>query len=197
MQRVCMLEDDAKELYKNLMQTKSDAGFLHLVGDVDKEISFCNFRLGRLLFPVDGRWYIAVINKMPDEVSKTIGSSFSLAQIHFLKTVLEAIAMETDVEDGVGSIGSVTASNLNFSQTQALQATQAELGSQGASQQLRLSVSEKDALLPRLVEEHWLATDPNNIGRYCIGVRSFLELKDYLLSLELPEDTRTAWERFL
>ncbi len=41
---------------------------------------------------------------------------------------------------------------------------------QGASQQLKLSVSEKDALLPRLVEEHWLAADPNNIGRYCIGV---------------------------
>ncbi len=43
---------------------------------------------------------------------------------------------------------------------------------QGASQQLKLSVSEKDALLPRLVQEHWLAADPNNIGRYCIGVCS-------------------------
>jgi hypothetical protein len=28
-------------------------------------------------------------------------------------------------------------------------------------------------------------------------VRSFMELKDFLLSLELPEDTRAAWERFL
>jgi hypothetical protein len=28
-------------------------------------------------------------------------------------------------------------------------------------------------------------------------VRSFLELKDFLLSLELPPDTRRAWERFL
>ncbi len=43
---------------------------------------------------------------------------------------LEAIAMDADAEDGVGSVGSVTASNLNFSQTQAFQATQAELGSQ-------------------------------------------------------------------
>lgn len=43
---------------------------------------------------------------------------------------LEAIAMDADAEDGVGSIGSVTASNLNFSQTQAFQATQAEQGSQ-------------------------------------------------------------------
>ena len=43
---------------------------------------------------------------------------------------LEAIALDADAEDGVGSIGSVTASNLNFSQTQAFQATQAEAGSQ-------------------------------------------------------------------
>ena len=89
MQRVCMLEDDAKELYKNLMQTKNgeepfptykggreyyalkwlayhsrglrfsgiplsdaDAGYPNLVGEIEKEVSFCNFRLGRLLFPV-------------------------------------------------------------------------------------------------------------------------------------------------
>jgi hypothetical protein len=28
-------------------------------------------------------------------------------------------------------------------------------------------------------------------------VRSFLELKEWLLSLELPEATRAAWEKFL
>ncbi len=28
-------------------------------------------------------------------------------------------------------------------------------------------------------------------------VRSFLELKEFLLSLELPDDTRAAWEKFL
>ena len=42
------------------------------------------------IFPVqlDSKWYIAVINKMPDEVAKTLGSSFTLAQVHFLKTVV-------------------------------------------------------------------------------------------------------------
>lgn len=30
-----------------------------------------------------------------------------------------------------------------------------------------------------------------------LQVRSFLELKGFLLSLDLPEETRTAWERFL
>ncbi|EIE23274.1 hypothetical protein COCSUDRAFT_63630 [Coccomyxa subellipsoidea C-169] len=146
---------------------------------------------------LDGKWYIAVINKLPDEVSKTLGSSLSLAQVQFLKTVLEAIAMDQDAEDGVGSVGAVQASNLNFTQTQAFQATQAEGGSQASSQQLKLSMVEKEALLPRLVEEHWLAPSPHRMGYYSIGVRSFLELKDYLLSLELPEETRTAWEKFL
>ncbi|KAK9903368.1 hypothetical protein WJX75_003930 [Coccomyxa subellipsoidea] len=192
-----MLEDDAKELYKNLMQSKNDTGYLNLVGEIDKEISFCNFRLGRLIFPLDSKWYIAVINKMPDEVAKTLGSSFTLAQVHFLKTVLEAIAMDADAEDGIGSVGAVQTSNLNFSQTQTFQATQGTGGSQAASQQLKLSMVEKEALLPRLVEEHWLAPNPDRMGYYSIGVRSFLELKDYLLSLELPDETRAAWERFL
>ncbi len=39
---------------------------------------------------LDGKWYIAVINKLPDEVSKTLGSSFSLAQVQFLKTVVRS-----------------------------------------------------------------------------------------------------------
>lgn len=30
-----------------------------------------------------------------------------------------------------------------------------------------------------------------------LQVRSFLELKDSLLSMELPQDTRQAWVRFL
>ena len=30
-----------------------------------------------------------------------------------------------------------------------------------------------------------------------LQVRSFLELKDFLLGLELPADTRQAWDRFL
>lgn len=45
---------------------------------------------------------------------------------------------------------------------------------QAASQQLKLSMVEKEALLPRLVEEHWLAPNPDRMGYYSIGVRSHL-----------------------
>lgn len=41
-----------------------------------------------MFLQLDGKWYIAVINKLPDEVSKTLGSSLSLAQIHYLKSVV-------------------------------------------------------------------------------------------------------------
>lgn len=34
-------------------------------------------------------------------------------------------------------------------------------------------------------------------GVWVLQVRSFLELRDFLLGLELPADTRQAWERFL
>lgn len=48
----------------------------------------------------------------------------------FTAAQLEAVAMDADAEDGIGSVGAVQASNLNFSQTQAFQATQREGGSQ-------------------------------------------------------------------
>ena len=38
--------------------------------------------------------------------------------------------MDADAVGGIGSVGAVQASNLNFSQTQAFHATQAEGGSQ-------------------------------------------------------------------
>lgn len=34
----------------------------------------------------------------------------------------------------------------------------------------KLSMAEKDALLPRLVREHWLAETPGRRGCYSIGV---------------------------
>ena len=34
-------------------------------------------------------------------------------------------------------------------------------------------------------------------GVWVLQVRSFLELRDFLLGLELPADTRQAWERFI
>lgn len=39
---------------------------------------------------------------------------------------------------------------------------------------MKLSMVEKEALLPRLVEEHWLAPNPDRMGYYSIGVRSHL-----------------------
>ncbi len=35
----------------------------------------------------------------------------------------------------------------------------------------KLSVAEKEALLPRLVRERWLAQTPRRSGRFSIGVR--------------------------
>ena len=39
---------------------------------------------------LDSRWYLGIINKAADEVSKKEGSSLGLAGIHFLKTVVSA-----------------------------------------------------------------------------------------------------------
>ncbi|CAL5221945.1 g4221 [Coccomyxa viridis] len=189
MERAWMTEKDAKKLLQDITGSTDDATFMHMVAKVDKHLATIGFKLARLLLPLDNEFYVAVVNKSSDEVAKTLGSSFSAPQIAFLKTVLEGIALDPDAENGVASIGSMDANNLAFTQTQATQATQAPA--------TKLSMTEKERLLPKLVEEGWLANVPDRQGTYSIGVRAFLELTDFLLGLDLPPETRRAWERFL
>ncbi|KAL3160527.1 hypothetical protein ABBQ32_010831 [Trebouxia sp. C0010 RCD-2024] len=61
----------------------------------------------------------------------------------------------------------------------------------------RLSHAEKEDTLKQLVSEGWLAKTPERAGCYSIGVRTFLELGQYLTDLDLPESTRNIWQKFL
>ena len=61
----------------------------------------------------------------------------------------------------------------------------------------RLTLAEKEETLKQLVAEGWLAKTPDRVGCYSIGVRTFLELGQYLTDLDLPESTRHIWQKFL
>ena len=61
----------------------------------------------------------------------------------------------------------------------------------------RLTLAEKEDTLKQLVAEGWLARTPDRPGCYSIGVRTFLELGQYLTELDLPESTRLVWQKFL
>ncbi|CAK0786570.1 hypothetical protein CVIRNUC_009783 [Coccomyxa viridis] len=192
MERTWMKEQEAKQLFLQITGTRSDHAYMAMVASVDADLMGFSFKLTRLLFPLDRTWYLAVVNKTSDEAAKTLGSHFTPAQIAFLKSVVEAIALDPDAEGGIATIGSMDANNLasTFSQTQATQC-----GSQAAGP--RLTMTQKEKALEEFAEDGWLAAVPGRPGTYSLGVRSFLELKDFLHGLELPADTRQAWERFL
>ena len=61
----------------------------------------------------------------------------------------------------------------------------------------RLTHAEKEETLKQLVAEGWLAKTPDRAGCYSIGVRTLLELGQYLTDLDLPESTRSIWQKFL
>lgn len=61
----------------------------------------------------------------------------------------------------------------------------------------RLTHAEKEDTMKQLVGEGWLAKTPDRPGCYSIGVRTFLELGQYLTELDLPESTRLVWQNFL
>lgn len=56
-----------------------------------------------------------------------------------------------------------------------------------------MSKAEKEATLKRLCEEGWLRRGDDEAGKLTIGVRSFLELKDFLLE-SAPEATQERWK---
>ena len=62
---------------------------------------------------------------------------------------------------------------------------------------MRLTHAEKEETVKQLLTEGWIARTPDRPGCYSMGVRSFLELGQYLTDLDLPERTRDVWQKFL
>ncbi len=62
---------------------------------------------------------------------------------------------------------------------------------------MRLTHAEKEETLKQLLTEGWITQTPDRAGCYSVGVRTFLELGQYLTDLVLPESTRDVWQKFL
>ena len=60
----------------------------------------------------------------------------------------------------------------------------------------KMSKREKEETLAHLCNERWLHRDPKRLTTVKLGVRSFLEFKDFVLD-QCPERTRKLWEKFL
>ena len=102
-------------------------------------------------------------------------------------------------EHGVDAIAALNATQL-WSQRDSAGAgtSQANGGlSQAQTQSVaKMSKVEKEATLKALCEDGWLKQGDDEAGRLRLGVRSFLELKDFLLE-QAPERARERWERIM
>lgn len=76
--------------------------------------------------------------------------------------------------------------------------TQGDRGlSQAQTQSVaKMSKMEKEATLKQLCKDGWLAQTDDEAGFLKLGVRAFLELKEFLLE-QAPERARAKWERML
>lgn len=109
---------------------------------------------------------------------------------------LAAIAADPTAQAGVGSASSIALLNMDLAQPIAGQeATEAQQAA--AAQAKKLTKADKERLLGQLVAEGWLQHSSRRSGYFCIGPRSFMELPELLLSMELPDATKAAWEDFL
>ncbi|KAK9823728.1 hypothetical protein WJX72_004966 [[Myrmecia] bisecta] len=187
-------EADARSLYKQLLKTQDDSGYELLVADINASLTLVQLQLRRLKFQLDDVWYVGLVNLVSDDVSKQAGTQLTHEQLNFYRTIIEAIALLPDAEEGKGEISSTQILNLSPG-SQATQASQAE-GSQQAVGK-KLTMAQKQETLLQLVKEGWLWHMPGRAGYYSIGVRTFLEMPEYLMALELPDETRAAWEKFL
>lgn len=109
---------------------------------------------------------------------------------------LAAIAADPTAQAGVGCASSIALLNMDLSQPIAGQeATEAQQAA--AAQAKKLTKDNKQQLLAQLVTDGWLQHSSTRSGYICIGPRSFMELPELLLSLDMPDATKQAWEDFL
>eukprot|EP00884_Botryococcus_braunii_P013473 jgi/Botrbrau1/22126/Bobra.0206s0050.1 len=193
MERQWMPETEAKQIYRKLSRGGDDVAYSQLIAEANHSMEAMKFRIKRVRYPVDNQWYVAFVNKDADATSKLHGSDYTTAQLHYLKALILHLAeAHPSLPGGMSEEGSKRLLNLQI-------APASQGASQGASQSKLLSISlaEKDNLLKRYVQDGWLAAVPEKTGSYTLGPRTLMELSEFLLDLDLHDDTRGAWESIL
>ncbi|KAF8067280.1 RPS10 [Scenedesmus sp. PABB004] len=208
MHRGAMRESAALDVLEQLTGRRSVSELHGVIAEQNGAMDGLSLQVRVLRYPVDGHTYVGIANTVVDEPSK-LASHYSPGQREFFKHALAAIAADAGADAGVGAASSAALLNLDLSRphgdagadggddagSSAAAAAAAAAASTAAAR--KLTKTEKEAVLRQLADDGWLAVCPSRPGHYCIGVRSFMELGELLLSFELPETTREAWAEFL
>lgn len=187
--RTCMLEKDARQLCAQITGRSDGETYARLISHIGADLAHLKMQVKTFTHFNTRDKYVGLLNTVEDGAAKS-STPYSYTQLQFFYHVVEAIAMDDSAVNGAASMSSIAALNLDTSGPSQL--SQLPAGTQGSTKMS--SASHRQETLKRLVHDQWLMEID---GRYAIGPRTFLELKEHLLAMQLPEETSRAWNQAL
>ncbi|KAI3461045.1 hypothetical protein Pfo_017708 [Paulownia fortunei] len=178
-------EDDFRSIFSQVTGKTSGSQqqlFNEYLRKINAELSYVQLELRACRNQYDGNVYYGVVNNISDDQSK-LGTKYTVPQIAFYKGIVEAIIQDGEAR---GCISSIDALNIRL-ETQVHGVTDSQ--SQGGSAQIppafkNFSMSQKEKTLEQLLKDQWLSSIPD--GKIGIGVRSFLDLRSWFRTNEVP-----------
>ncbi|KXZ41470.1 hypothetical protein GPECTOR_449g346 [Gonium pectorale] len=162
---------------------KADGPFLQILTALQQEVRFLDLGIERIRLPADGGWYVCLVDKERDEVSKQHGAKYSPEGVMFIRAVVEAIASaQPPAGKLLAELSMIQLVNLDVKRPTA---AAAEGGTQAARSVRKIPLKDKSILLEEFTRDGWL--HESRTGYYTLGPRTLGELKDLVLSLVSDE----------
>ena len=204
MKRGLVPEDEALALQRRALGLAADETLPQTISALNADLVKLHLRVKKLPCPVsprgqklgdvpvdDRREFVCVVNTAGDAMAK-ISTDLSFPELAFFKEVVTLMACDPEEQ---GRLSSTLLANVDVvrlvRENSGLRPEQVDLNA------ARLRVGQKEALLKRFTDEGWLMQTPGHKGFYSLGVRTLMELRNFLLSLDLPEAIRADWEEFI
>ncbi|KZV56440.1 non-structural maintenance of chromosomes element 1 [Dorcoceras hygrometricum] len=173
-------EDDFRSIFSHVSgkpsgtQKQQQQQFNEYLRKINAELNYVQFELRACRNQYDGDVYYGVVNSVSDDQSK-LGTKYTVPQITFYKGIVEAIIQDAEA---TGTISNIDALN-----------TRLDAQLQGGAVQIppalkNFSMSQKEKTLEQLVNDQWLSSTAE--GKIGLGVRSFLDLRSWFRSNEVP-----------
>ena len=165
--------------------------------DIARALRFLDLDMRRIKWPEDEQLYLGVVNKQGGETAK-LATRLSPEQIALFRAVVDEILRDDRAaERGVDVIAALNATQAFQTQPSETHDRQTQHAAASLTQDQRASLAkmskvEKEQTLRRLCADGWLTQGDDEAGKLRLGVRAFLELRDFLLS-NAPERAKEKW----
>jgi hypothetical protein len=211
-----MTEAEAKERFTEICGADDDADFFNFLSEMNKALEFAQFKVKTITNPADKTRYIGFVNSIADKESKRAGKYKNkegkpdLGITAFFRCLLEHIATSDDNDDDDDNAGAGGFGRKNKTAEAASSVSSSPLGYISVRDAFRINIdnqpqpeesekfkpapiphmgaSARERALKQLVQDGWLAQtiEGGKVEGYCLGVRTLLELDQYLGALAMP-----------